>query len=209
MVLGARPMCVPSLLPAWGWSWESPLHTHMKWPMTRGCTGPMISLSIASGGRGSHCSAASALTVTAQWGNPQGAWGLRSGLRGRRGLGVEQGEEGRGGVWKGGPRVGVQSWALTTEARCFARNKKAHTSWNMGAILEGDRRSFARCGPRERLAEGMILRAREGNYDWIYGILRDGLASADVADAKGYTVLAAAAVSLHAGCPRDCGPVAI
>ncbi|XP_045874138.1 ankyrin repeat and MYND domain-containing protein 1 [Meles meles] len=77
------------------------------------------------------------------------------------------------------------------------RNKKAHTSWNMGAILEGDRRSFARRGPRESLAEGMILRAREGNYDWIYGILRDGLASADVADARGYTVLAAAAVHRH------------
>lgn len=105
--------------------------------------------------------------------------------------------------------MGIQSWALTTEARCVARNKKAHTSWNMGAILEGDRRSFARRGPRESLAEGMILRAREGNYDWIYGILRDGLASADVADARGYTVLAAAAVSPHEGCPRDCGPVAI
>ena len=41
----------------------------------------------------------------------------------------------------------------------------------------------------------MILKAQEGNYDWIYGILRDNLASPDVADAKGYTVLAAAAVS--------------
>ncbi|XP_064441916.1 ankyrin repeat and MYND domain-containing protein 1 [Mirounga angustirostris] len=77
------------------------------------------------------------------------------------------------------------------------RNKKAHSSWNMGAILEGDRRSFACRGPKERLAKDMILRAGEGNYDWIYGILRDDLASADVADAKGYTVLAAAAVHCH------------
>nr|XP_035973493.1 ankyrin repeat and MYND domain-containing protein 1 isoform X4 [Halichoerus grypus] len=77
------------------------------------------------------------------------------------------------------------------------RNKKAHSSWNMGAILEGDRRSFACHGPKERLAKDMILRAGEGNYDWIYGILRDDLASADVADAKGYTVLAAAAVHCH------------
>ncbi|XP_027444790.2 ankyrin repeat and MYND domain-containing protein 1 isoform X6 [Zalophus californianus] len=77
------------------------------------------------------------------------------------------------------------------------RNKKAHSSWNMGAILEGDRRSFACSGPKERLAKDMILRAGEGDYDWIYGILRDDLASANVADAKGYTVLAAAAVHCH------------
>lgn len=41
----------------------------------------------------------------------------------------------------------------------------------------------------------MILKAQEGDYDWIFGILRDNLACADVADSKGYTVLAAAAVS--------------
>lgn len=41
----------------------------------------------------------------------------------------------------------------------------------------------------------MILKAEEGDYDWIFGILRDNLACADVADSKGYTVLAAAAVS--------------
>uniref|UniRef100_A0A8C0LL24 Ankyrin repeat and MYND domain containing 1 n=1 Tax=Canis lupus dingo TaxID=286419 RepID=A0A8C0LL24_CANLU len=77
------------------------------------------------------------------------------------------------------------------------RNKRAHGSWGMGAVLEGDRSGFARCGPKERLAEDMILRAREGSYDWVYGILRDGLASADVADAKGYTALAAAALHCH------------
>lgn len=65
----------------------------------------------------------------------------------------------------------------------------------MDTILEGRRSSFARCGPKERLSKEMILKAQEGNYDWIYGILRDNLASPDVADAKGYTVLAAAAVS--------------
>lgn len=105
--------------------------------------------------------------------------------------------------------MGVLGWPNTTEAHRVARNKKAHSSWNMGAILEGDRRSFACHGPKERLAKDMILRAGEGNYDWIYGILRDDLASADVADAKGYTVLAAAAVSPHAGCPRHCGPVTV
>ncbi|KAM7105151.1 ankyrin repeat and MYND domain-containing protein 1 isoform 2-T3 [Molossus nigricans] len=77
------------------------------------------------------------------------------------------------------------------------RNKKAHSSWNMGAILDGNRSSFACAGPKERLAREMILKAEEGNYDWIYGILRDNLASPDVADAQGYTVLVAAAVHCH------------
>ncbi|XP_016059122.1 PREDICTED: ankyrin repeat and MYND domain-containing protein 1 [Miniopterus natalensis] len=77
------------------------------------------------------------------------------------------------------------------------RNRKEHSSWNMGAILEGDRSGFACRGPRERLAREMILKAEEGNYDWIFGILRDNLASPDVADARGYTVLAAAAVHCH------------
>ncbi|XP_059741265.1 ankyrin repeat and MYND domain-containing protein 1 isoform X3 [Bos taurus] len=77
------------------------------------------------------------------------------------------------------------------------RNKRAHSSWNMDTILEGRRSGFARRGPKERLSKEMILKAQEGNYDWIYGILRDNLASPDVADAKGYTVLAAAAVHCH------------
>ncbi|XDB48092.1 hypothetical protein AB1E18_001675 [Capra hircus] len=77
------------------------------------------------------------------------------------------------------------------------RNKRAYSSWNMDAILEGRRSGFARRGPKERLSKEMILKAQEGNYDWIYGILRDNLASPDVADAKGYTVLAAAAVHGH------------
>lgn len=71
----------------------------------------------------------------------------------------------------------------------------------MGAILEGDRSGFAHHGPKEQLSKEMILRAEEGDYDWVYRILRDDLASADVADAKGYTVLAAATVSPSAGSP--------
>ncbi|XP_040828310.1 ankyrin repeat and MYND domain-containing protein 1 isoform X1 [Ochotona curzoniae] len=77
------------------------------------------------------------------------------------------------------------------------RNKKAHTSWNMGAILQGNRSGFAQCGPKERLSREMVLKAEEGDRDWIAGILKDNLASADVADAKGYTVLAAAAIHCH------------
>ncbi|XP_006893562.1 PREDICTED: ankyrin repeat and MYND domain-containing protein 1 [Elephantulus edwardii] len=77
------------------------------------------------------------------------------------------------------------------------RHDKAHASWNMAAIVQGDRSGFARCGFRERVAREMILKAEDGDYDWIHGILRKNLASADVADAQGYTVLAAAAVHGH------------
>ncbi|XP_075861471.1 ankyrin repeat and MYND domain-containing protein 1-like [Microcebus murinus] len=84
-------------------------------------------------------------------------------------------------------------WAPRTGLLC--RNKKAHSSWNMGAILEGDREGFACSGPKERFSQEMILKAEEGDHDWIQGVLRDNFASADVADSKGYTALAAAAVS--------------
>ncbi|KAM6152751.1 ankyrin repeat and MYND domain-containing protein 1 [Erethizon dorsatum] len=99
-----------------------------------------------------------------------------------------------------------EPWFITNETPLLVkiqkqaykfRNKKAHTSWNMGAILEGDRSGFACSGPKEQISQEMILKAEEGNYDWIYGILKDNLAYADVADAKGYTVLAAAAVHCH------------
>lgn len=107
-------------------------------------------------------------------------------------------------VWTGGraPLVGPfggRAWRPESgsphRGSLTARNKRAYSSWNMDAILEGRRSGFARRGPKERLSKEMILKAQEGNYDWIYGILRDNLASPDVADAKGYTVLAAAAVS--------------
>lgn len=65
----------------------------------------------------------------------------------------------------------------------------------MGAILEGSRRGFGSRGPKERLSRELILKAKEGNYDWVRGVLRDNLASPNVADARGYSVLAAAAVS--------------
>ncbi|XP_029417498.1 ankyrin repeat and MYND domain-containing protein 1 isoform X2 [Nannospalax galili] len=77
------------------------------------------------------------------------------------------------------------------------RNKRAHTRWNIPAILEGNRSSFGPSGPKEQLSKEMILKAEEGDYDCVYGILRDNLAYADVADSKGYTVLAAAAVHSH------------
>ncbi|KAM9663461.1 ankyrin repeat and MYND domain-containing protein 1 [Trichechus inunguis] len=99
-----------------------------------------------------------------------------------------------------------EPWFITNETPLMVRiqrqtykfrNKKAYTSWNMAAIMQGDRSGFARCGPRERLAKEMILRAEDGDYVWIYKILRANLVNADVADAKGYTVLAAATVHCH------------
>nr|XP_045002813.1 ankyrin repeat and MYND domain-containing protein 1 isoform X3 [Jaculus jaculus]XP_045002814.1 ankyrin repeat and MYND domain-containing protein 1 isoform X3 [Jaculus jaculus]XP_045002815.1 ankyrin repeat and MYND domain-containing protein 1 isoform X3 [Jaculus jaculus] len=77
------------------------------------------------------------------------------------------------------------------------RNKKAHSSWNMDAILEGNRAAFGCSGPREQVSREMILKAEAGDHDWIYAVLKDNLACADVADSKGYTVLAAAAVHCH------------
>ncbi|XP_051695299.1 ankyrin repeat and MYND domain-containing protein 1 isoform X4 [Oryctolagus cuniculus] len=95
-----------------------------------------------------------------------------------------------------------EPWLITNETPLLVkiqkqaykfRNKKAHSGWNMGAILEGNREGFAHCGPKEQLSREMILKAEEGDHDWIAGILKDNLANANVADAKGYTVLAAAA----------------
>uniref|UniRef100_H0XES3 Ankyrin repeat and MYND domain containing 1 n=1 Tax=Otolemur garnettii TaxID=30611 RepID=H0XES3_OTOGA len=99
-----------------------------------------------------------------------------------------------------------EPWFITNETPLLVRiqkqtykfrNKKAHNSWNMDAVLQGNRSGFARHGPKEQLSKEMILKAEKGDHDWIYRILRDNFASADVADSKGYTVLAAAAVHCH------------
>ncbi|CAO2625488.1 Ankyrin repeat and MYND domain-containing protein 1 [Lemmus lemmus] len=99
-----------------------------------------------------------------------------------------------------------EPWLITNETPLLVkiqkqaykfRNKSAHASWNIAAILEGNRSSFGPSGPKEHISREMILKAAEGDYNWIFGILRDNLACADVADSKGYTVLAAAAVHSH------------
>ncbi|XP_053454311.1 ankyrin repeat and MYND domain-containing protein 1 isoform X3 [Nycticebus coucang] len=99
-----------------------------------------------------------------------------------------------------------EPWFITNETPLLVRiqkqtykfrNKKAHNSWNMDAVLQGNRSGFARHGPKEQLSKEMILKAEKGDHDWIYRILRDNFASANVADSKGYTVLAAAAVHCH------------
>ncbi|XP_031224315.1 ankyrin repeat and MYND domain-containing protein 1 isoform X2 [Mastomys coucha] len=99
-----------------------------------------------------------------------------------------------------------EPWLITNETPLLVkiqkqtykfRNKDAHTSWNIPAILEGNRSRFGPSGPKEQISKKMILKAEEGDYNWIFGILRDNLACADVADSKGYTVLAAAAMHSH------------
>ncbi|KAL1770789.1 ankyrin repeat and MYND domain-containing protein 1 [Sigmodon hispidus] len=99
-----------------------------------------------------------------------------------------------------------EPWFITNETPLLVkiqkqtykfRNKSAHTNWNIAAILEGNRSCFGPSGPKEDISKEMILKAEEGDYNWIFGILRDNLACADVADSKGYTVLAAAAVHSH------------
>ncbi|XP_028611172.1 ankyrin repeat and MYND domain-containing protein 1 [Grammomys surdaster] len=99
-----------------------------------------------------------------------------------------------------------EPWLITNETPLLVkiqkqtykfRNKDAHTSWNIAAILEGNRSKFGPSGPKEQISKKMIMKAEEGDYNWIFGILRDNLACADVADSKGYTVLAAAAMHSH------------
>ncbi|XP_051010326.1 ankyrin repeat and MYND domain-containing protein 1 [Acomys russatus] len=99
-----------------------------------------------------------------------------------------------------------EPWIITNETPLLVkmqkqtykfRNKNAYTSWNIADILAGNRSSFGPSGPKEQISKEMILKAEEGDYSWIFGILRDNFASADVADSKGYTALAAAAVHCH------------
>ncbi|XP_055964339.1 ankyrin repeat and MYND domain-containing protein 1 [Sorex fumeus] len=88
------------------------------------------------------------------------------------------------------------------------RHKPAHGKWGMDAILAGDRTGFGQPGPREQLAAEMILKAEEGDLDWMRRALRSKHASPDVADSQGYCALAAAAVHCHTDVIQlllDCG----
>lgn len=76
------------------------------------------------------------------------------------------------------------------------RNKPAHSRWRMDAILVGDRSGFGQAGPKEQLSMELILKAKEGDYAWMCHVLRDKRVSPDVADSRGYTALASAAVSI-------------
>lgn len=74
------------------------------------------------------------------------------------------------------------------------RHCQKDIDWDVNFILEGHRNGFGAKGPKECAAEELIEKSREGDYNRMYEILRDNLAHPDVADAHGYTALAAAAV---------------
>lgn len=72
--------------------------------------------------------------------------------------------------------------------------------------MNGDRYKFGPIGPRERVAEQLIVAAGLGDYDAISTILRHDLAHVDVSDKCGLTALQAAAVcnGLHSLMIPDC-----
>ncbi|XP_054977161.1 ankyrin repeat and MYND domain-containing protein 1 [Sorex araneus] len=77
------------------------------------------------------------------------------------------------------------------------RHRTAHGRWRMDAILAGDRTGFGQPGPKEQLAAEMILKAGQGDLDWVRLVLQSKHTSPDVADSRGYCALASAAVHCH------------
>ncbi|NXE84284.1 ANMY1 protein, partial [Cochlearius cochlearius] len=68
---------------------------------------------------------------------------------------------------------------------------------DVNLILSGARGTYGPPGPRELASEQLIQEAARGAYGGVCAILRRGLAHPDVADKRGYTALAAAAVHSH------------
>lgn len=77
------------------------------------------------------------------------------------------------------------------------RHNPQHLEWGIISIMNGDRYKFGPIGPRERVAEQLIVAAGLGDYDAICTILRHDLAHVDVSDKCGLTALQAAAVNGH------------
>ncbi|XP_053161165.1 ankyrin repeat and MYND domain-containing protein 1 isoform X2 [Hemicordylus capensis] len=75
------------------------------------------------------------------------------------------------------------------------RHCQMDVNWDVNLILEGYRNGFGNKGPRELIAEELIKKSAEGDYNRVYEILRDNLAHPDVADVHGYTALAAAVMN--------------
>ncbi|KAM5165114.1 ankyrin repeat and MYND domain-containing protein 1 [Mantella aurantiaca] len=77
------------------------------------------------------------------------------------------------------------------------RHSPEHLKWGIISIMNGDRDKFGAVGPRERVAEQLIVAAGLGDYDAISTILRNDLVHVDVSDMSGMTALQAAAVNGH------------
>ncbi|XP_072263845.1 ankyrin repeat and MYND domain-containing protein 1 isoform X2 [Pyxicephalus adspersus] len=77
------------------------------------------------------------------------------------------------------------------------RHRPEHLKWEMISVMNGDRYKFGPAGPRERVAEQLIVAAGQGDCDTISTILRHDLAHVDVSDKCGMNALQAAAVNGH------------
>ncbi|XP_043557727.1 ankyrin repeat and MYND domain-containing protein 1 isoform X3 [Chiloscyllium plagiosum] len=75
------------------------------------------------------------------------------------------------------------------------RHAEAMLSWDVAAVIAGNREGFGPRGPLECSSEQLITAAREGNQETVLKILKTNLVSADVADVNGhFSLIGAAAV---------------
>ncbi|XP_048398440.2 ankyrin repeat and MYND domain-containing protein 1 isoform X1 [Stegostoma tigrinum] len=73
------------------------------------------------------------------------------------------------------------------------RHAQATLSWDVAAVIEGNREGFGPKGPLECSSEQLIIAAGAGNEDTVLKILKMNLVSADVADVHGHISLIGAA----------------
>ncbi|GCC20465.1 hypothetical protein chiPu_0019025 [Chiloscyllium punctatum] len=75
------------------------------------------------------------------------------------------------------------------------RHAEAMLSWDVAAVIAGNREGFGPRGPLECSSEQLITEAGEGNQETVLKILKTNLVSADVADVNGhFSLIGAAAV---------------
>lgn len=76
----------------------------------------------------------------------------------------------------------------------FHRLAAEELSWDVGAVLAGNRKDFGPKGPLEVISEQLIQHAARGDLQTVSKIIRAGLAHRDVADSRGNTALIVATV---------------
>ncbi|XP_078066258.1 ankyrin repeat and MYND domain-containing protein 1 [Mustelus asterias] len=74
------------------------------------------------------------------------------------------------------------------------RHFQAKQTWNVAALIEGNREDFGPKGPIECSSEQLITAAGEGDHERVRKILKTNLVSADVADINGHIPLIGASV---------------